>query len=186
MLLDPLQALSLQAVQTLAKRGRIATYYALSIILLAAISFGFAGTLMPENPYTANPYATWSISGLLTYDEARELENIASMLCCNNFLIDWRANHYISYKYIWIHSVYRGFQYAETKGSFTSAGSYGLLVTPEYLERFDDILVLRFSALHMPEVFAEDILEYAWKKVAEGKTTIYYFSKNFIILASTQ
>jgi len=58
MLLDPLQALSLQAVQTLAKRGRIATYYALSIILLAAISFGFAGTLMPENPYTANPYAT--------------------------------------------------------------------------------------------------------------------------------
>jgi len=180
-----LAVLSPQAVQTLAKRGRIATYYALSIMLLAVVAFGFAGTLMPENPYTANPYTTWSIYGLLTNNEALELDSLTSMLCCNNFLIDWRAGSYISHEYIWIHPVYRGFQYSKTQSSFTWAGSYGLLVTPEYLERFNGILVLRFSALHMPGVFAENILEYVWKKVAEGEVTIHYLSKHFILLSST-
>jgi len=181
-----LAILSPQAVQVLAKRGHIATCYALSIILLAVISFGSAGTLMPENPYTANPYATWSISGLLTYSEALELDNLTSMLCCNNFLLDWRTGGYISHKYIWIYPVYRGFQYPKTQSSFTWAGSYGLLVTPEYLERSNEMLVLRFSALHMPGVFAQDILEYVWKKVTEGKVSVYYLSRHFIVLLLTQ
>jgi len=149
--------LSPQAVQTLTKRGRIATYYALSIILLAVISFGFAGTLMPENPYTANPYATWSISGLLTYDEAQELTNVASMLCCNNYLIDWRAGVYLSYKYLWIETWFIGFYNLETQSFFIFGGGYGLWITPEYLGKFTGMLIFRETSLNLPEVYSPNI-----------------------------
>jgi hypothetical protein len=101
-----LTILSPQAVRELAKRGRIGAYYALSLPLLAVISFGLAGTLMPGNPYTANPYSTLSISGLITYSEARELENIAIVLCCGSYLIDWRAGNYLAYRCLWIQPWY--------------------------------------------------------------------------------
>jgi len=148
-----LTVVSPQAVQTLTKRGRIVTHYALSIIL-TVISFGFAGTLMPENLYTVNPYATWSISGLLTYDEAQELINIASMLCRNNYLIDWRAGAYLSYKYLRIKTWLRGFYNLETQSFFIFGGSYGPWITPEYLGNFTGMLIFQKTSLNLPEVYS--------------------------------
>jgi hypothetical protein len=109
---------------------------------------------MPENPYTANPYATWSISGLITYNEAQELDNIAFKLCCNNYLVDWRSGSYIGYKYLWIQPLSKGFYNPETQGFFTYAGSYGLLVTPEYLTNFNGVLIFRQSSLNMLEAYS--------------------------------
>jgi len=48
---------------------------------------------MPENPYTANPYAAWPISGFPTRNKAKEIKRLATILCCNEYLIDWRAGH---------------------------------------------------------------------------------------------
>jgi hypothetical protein len=95
-----LAILSPQAFESLTRRGKLGAGYAYALLLLAILSFGFAGTLMPENPYTANPYSPWSISGLITYSEAQEVRNLAPLLCCNNFLIDWRAGDFLASIYL--------------------------------------------------------------------------------------
>ncbi|MFZ8788063.1 MAG: hypothetical protein ACO2OZ_00140 [Acidilobaceae archaeon] len=151
-----LTILSPQAVRELAKRGHIGAYYALSLLLLVVISFGLAGTLMPGNPYTANPHSAWSISGLITYSEAQELKNIAFELCCNNYLVDWRSGEYLSYKYLWIQPLFQGFYNPETQGYFTYAGSYGLLVSPKYLTNFNGVLIFRQSSLDMLEAYSPE------------------------------
>jgi len=146
--------LSPQAFQSLTKRGKVGMNYAYVLLLLAILSFGFAGTLMPGNPYTANPYLAWSISGLVKYGEAQELDNIAFKLCCNNYLLDWRSGAYIGYKYLWIQPLSRGFYNSETQSFFTYAASPGLLVTPEYLTSFNGVLIFRQSSLNMLEAYS--------------------------------
>jgi hypothetical protein len=173
-----LVALSPRALRALTKRGRRGSLYASLLLLLAIAAFGFAGSLMPENPCTANPYAKYSISGLLTYDEARELECIASLLCCNNCLVDWRAGSYMGYKYLWIQPQYRGFYVAKTDTSFTFAGSYGLIVTPDYLERFDGLLIFRKSASQMPETFLQEV---ALCITDNDGPSLYYSSNNMLV-----
>jgi hypothetical protein len=149
-----LAILSPQAFESLTRRGKLGAGYAYALLFLAILSFGFAGTLMPENPYTANPYSLESISGLITYDEAQELDNIAFKLCCNNYLLDWRSGTYIGYKYLWIQPLSRGFYNSETQSFFTYAGSCGLLVTPEYLTSFNGVLIFRQSSLNMLEAYS--------------------------------
>jgi hypothetical protein len=151
-----LAILSPQAFQSLIRRGKVGTGYAYALLLLVILSFGFAGTLMPGNPYTENPYSPWSISGLVTYGEAQELDNIAFKLCCNNYLLDWRSWAYIGYKYLWIQPLSRGFYNPETQGFFACAGSYGLLVTPEYLTSFKGVLIFRQSSLNMLEAYSPE------------------------------
>ncbi|MCC6056741.1 MAG: hypothetical protein LM583_08705, partial [Desulfurococcaceae archaeon] len=177
-----LTILSTRSLETLLGRGLVGAYYVFSLILLTIISFGFAGTLMPKNPYTANPYATWSISGLITYDEAQELRNLAPLFCCNNFLIDWRAGAYLGYKYLWIQPWYRGFRDLNTGSLFTFAGSYGLLITPKYLEQSKEILIFRRSAFEMLEAYSTDVLKHIYLMIYKQNTSVYYFSGNFIIL----
>jgi len=151
-----LAILSPQAFESLTRRGKLGAGYAYALLLLAILSFGFAGTLMPGNPYTANSYSPWSISGLVTYGEAQELDNIAFKLCCNNYLLDWRSWAYIGYKYLWIQPLSRGFYNPETQGFFACAGSYGLLVTPEYLTSFKGVLIFRQSSLNMLEAYSPE------------------------------
>jgi hypothetical protein len=151
-----LTILSPQAFESLTRRGKLGASYAYALLLLAILSFGFAGTLMPENPYTANPYSLESISGLITYDEAQELDNIAFKLCCNNYLLDWRSETYIGYKYLWIQPLSRGFYNSETQSFFTYAGSCGPLVTPEYLTSFNGVLIFRQSSLNMLEAYSPE------------------------------
>jgi len=168
-----LAVLSPQAVQVLAKRGRLATYYTLSIILLAVVSFGFAGTLMPENPYTANPYAIWSTSGLITYDEAKILNEIGSLLCCNNYLVDWRAGAYLYYKYLWIQPLYRGFYYPEAQSVFTLAGSYGLYITAEYFIKYEGVFIFRVMSLRMIEAFSPNIEHFLYSTIHYNTSMLY-------------
>jgi len=179
-----LAVLSPRAVRALAKRGRKGSLYAILLLLLAITSFGFAGTLMPENPYTANPYAWWSIRGLVTYGEAHELKDVAPLLRYNDYLVDWRAGSYLMYEYLWVQPLYRGFYSAEVNGSFTFAGAYKLLVTPEYLEQFNGTLIVRGSAFKsMPEAFAPGIADYIRRKMIEGTATVYYSGKHILIIS---
>jgi hypothetical protein len=152
-----LAMLSPQTFESLTRRGKLGAGYAYALLLLAILSFGFAGTLMPENPYTANRYSPWSISGLITYSEAQELRSVAPLLCCNNFLIDWRAGDFLASIYLWIHPEYRGFHIIDSRNRFIFAGSYGLLVTSEYLNNFNGIWILRKNALHMPEAYLSEL-----------------------------
>uniref|UniRef100_A0A7J2U438 Glycosyltransferase RgtA/B/C/D-like domain-containing protein n=1 Tax=Ignisphaera aggregans TaxID=334771 RepID=A0A7J2U438_9CREN len=177
-----LAMLSPQAFESLTRRGKLGAGYAYALLLLAILSFGFTGTLMPENPYTANPYLPWSMSGLITYDEAQELRNLAPLFCCNNFLIDWRAGAYLGYKYLWIQPWYRGFRNLNTGSLFIFAGSYGLLITPKYLEQSKEILIFRRSAFEMPEAYSTDVLKHIYLMIYKQNTSVYYFSGNFIIL----
>jgi len=174
-----LSIVSPRGIRALARRGRIGTYYAFSMVLLAIVSFGFSGALTPGNPYTVSAYGAWSITGLIKYNEAQELDKIVSLLCCNNYLIDWRAGAYLGFKYLWIQPLSKGFYDPDSQSSFIFAGSYGLLVTPEYLEDFNGILVLRISALTMSDSFAPHILEYIQKRAS--KENIIYSSTNFLI-----
>jgi len=177
-----LAILSPQAFESLTRRGKLGAGYAYALLLLAILSFGFAGTLMPENPYTANPYSSWSTSGLITYNEAQELRNLAPLFCCNNFLIDWRAGAYLGYKYLWIQPLYKGFRDLNTRSFFTFAGSYGLLITPKYLEQSKEILIFRRSAFEMPEAYSIDVLKHIYLMIYKQNTSVYYFSGNFIVL----
>ena len=152
-----LTILSPQAIKALLKRGRAGAYYALLLVLLAIVSFGFTGALMPGNPYTANSQTVWSLSGLLTYSETRELEKLAPLFCCNNYLVDWRAGVYVGYEYLWVQARYRGFYNLETQSSFTLAGSYGLLVTIEYFDHFTGVLIFRKTSLNMREAYSPNI-----------------------------
>ncbi len=176
---------SSRSLETLLRRGRFGAYFSLILILSTIISFGFAGTLMPENPYTANPYAAWSVSGLLTYDEAWELKYVAPMLCCNNYLVDWRAGASMAYIYIWFKPTFRGFAIPEREITFTFAGSYGLLVTPDYIQKFNGILVFRTRAIHMPEAFNLHVVEYIHEEIWRGRASIYYSSNQFLIVLFT-
>ena len=177
-----LAILSPQAFESLTRRGKLGAGYAYALLLLAILSFGFAGPLMPENPYTANPYSSWSISGLIIYNEAQELRNLAPLFCCNNFLIDWRAGAYLGYKYLWIQPWYKGFRDLNTRSFFTFAGSYGLLITPKYLEQSKEILIFRRSAFEMPEAYSIDVLKHIYLMIYKQNTSVYYFSGNFIVL----
>jgi len=155
--LTVLATLSPLGIQALVRRERAGTLYALLLVFLAVTSFGFSGALMPGNPYTANPYAAWSISGLITYDEAQTLEEIAPMLCCNDYLVDWRAGSYLSYKYLWIQPRWRGFYDPETQSTFTFAGAYEFYVTPEYLTKYNGVLIFRKVAPRIPRAFSPNI-----------------------------
>jgi hypothetical protein len=176
-----LAILSPQAFESLTRRGKLSAGYAYALLLLAILSFGFAGTLMPENPYTANPYPPWSISGLITYSEAQELDDIAIKLCCNNYLLDWRSGAYIGYKYLWIHPLSKGFYNPEAQGFFTYAGSYGFLVTPEYLTSFNGVLIFRRSSLNMLEAYSPGIDVFLNNMI--DKVSILYMSPQIRIIS---
>jgi len=176
-----LAILSPQAFQSLIRRGKVGTGYAYALLLLAILSFGFAGTLMPGNPYTVNPYTGWSISGLITYGEAQELDDIAFKLCCNNYLLDWRSGTYIGYKYLWIHPLSKGFYNPEAQGFFTYAGSYGFLVTPEYLTSFNGVLIFRRSSLNMLEAYSPGIDVFLNNMI--DKVSILYMSPQIRIIS---
>jgi hypothetical protein len=176
-----LAILSPQAFEALTRRGKLGASYAYALLLLAILSFGFAGPLMPENPYTANPYPPWSISGLITYSEAQELRNLAPTLCCNNFLIDWRAGSYLRYAaYLWSQSRYRGFYDYNYSCTFIYAGSFDLLVTPEYLRNFNGSFILRVRALHMPEAYSPTMSKAIDYEMMHR--SLVYNSNNFVIL----
>jgi hypothetical protein len=172
--------LSPQAFEPLTRRGKLGASYAYALLLLAILSFGFTGTLMPGNPYTANPYSQWSISGLITYDEAQELRSIAPLFCCNNFLVDRRAGDYLISTYLWIYPEYRGFHIIVTQSRFIFAGSYGLLVTSEYLKNFNGIWIFRKNALQMLEAYSSEVPLYITKIYTN--TPVLYFSSNIQIL----
>ncbi|RLG79578.1 MAG: hypothetical protein DRO13_05715 [Thermoprotei archaeon] len=171
-----LAILSLQGVETLTKRGRAGAVYALLLIFLAIASFGFSGTIMPGNPYTANPYSLWSISGLITYEEAKVLNDLSLLLCCNKYLVDWRAGVYLSYKYLWIQPRFRGFYDPETQSVFTFAGSCGLYITPEYLVEYKGVFIFRESATSMVEAFSPDIRAYLLDVVRNTSVSMLYDS----------
>ena len=40
------------------------------------------------------------------------------------------------------------------------AGSYGLIVTPDYIKGFDDVLVLRRRATQMPKAYVQETFSY--------------------------
>jgi len=171
--------LSPLGIQRLAIRGRAGTYYALALVLLAVVSFTFSGSIIPENPYTANPYAPpgYSISGLLTYDEAQILKNIASLLCCENNLVDWRAGVYLRYIYLWVQPERMGFYDLKTQSAYTFAGSYGLYITPEYLTtKCCTMFIYRKRALEMPGVFSPDIELYLNNITLRDRISILYSS----------
>ncbi len=165
-----LAILSPQAIEALTRRGRAGTFYTLSLLLLAIIFFAFSGTLMPGNPYTVS-----LISGVLTYDEARVLEDIAPVLCCNNYLIDWRAGAYLRYEYLWIQAPpsLKEFHVLETQATFIFAGYYGLYVTPEYLAKYNGMLIFRKSALRMLEVYSPDIELFLYNVTYHGASLLY-------------
>jgi hypothetical protein len=176
-----LAILSPQAFESLTRRGKLGAGYAYALLLLAILSFGFAGSLMPENPYTANPYSLWSISGLITYSEAQELRNLAPTLCCNNFLIDWRAWSYLRYvAYLWAQSRYRGFYDYNCSCMFIYAGLSDLLVTPEYLRNFNGLFMLRARALYMPEAYSPTMSKAIDYEMMHR--SLVYNSNNFVIL----
>jgi hypothetical protein len=179
-----LAVLSPRALRALIKRGRAGSLYATLLLSLAITSFCFAGTLMPEDPYTANPYSYWSIYGLVTYGEARELKDVAPLLCCNNYLVDWRAGAYIAYECLWVQPFDRGFYDPKTNSSFTFAGSYRLVVTPEYLKQFNGILILRESASKsMFKALAPQTVDYVKREVAKGAATVYYSGNRVLIVS---
>jgi hypothetical protein len=176
-----LAMLSPQAFESLIRKGKLGAGYAYALLLLAILSIGFAGTLMPENPYTANPYSGWSVSGLITYGEAQESRNLAPVLCCNNFLIDWRAGSYLRYAaYLWSQSRYRGFYDYNCSCMFIYAGSFDFLVTSEYLRNFNGSFILRVRALHMPEAYSPTMSKAIDYEMMHK--SLVYNSNNFVIL----
>jgi len=119
---------------------------------------------------------------LITYDEAQELRNLAPLLCCNNFLIDWRAGDYLAFVYLWIYPEYRSFYNMNAQARFLFAGAYGLLITPQYLEDFTGVWIFRKNALQMLESYSYKIANYSlsvFQKtsvVYSGNIHLYLFS----------
>jgi len=112
---------------------------------------------MPGNPYIANPYSQWSVSGLLTYREVKILNDISTLICCNNYLADWRSGAYLFYKYLWVQPQSTGFHSPVTQVTIEFAGSFGYCIMPEYLAKYRGMLIFRKSALEMPEAFSPDV-----------------------------
>jgi len=143
---------SLYAVQALLRYGRVGALYTSSLLLLATISFAFSGMFTLDVPHTVSP-----ISGILSYSEAQILEGLAHILCSNEYLVDWRAGAYLGYKLLWIQPRYRAFYSMESRSTFILGGSFGNYVTPEYLAKFNGMLIFRKTALNMAEVFSSSI-----------------------------
>jgi hypothetical protein len=175
-----LTVLTPKAIKVLAKRGFLGALYALVLIALSVISFGFAGTLMPENPYTANPYGLYSVSGAIKCDEVQELESIVFKLCCDSYLIDWKAGTYMRFKYLWTYTIPKGFYFPNNQCYFLLAGHIGFLVTPNELEYFNGTLIFRFSAMDIPTAFSKSIVP--WLKEYVHNHSVLYNSKNIQII----
>jgi hypothetical protein len=163
--------LSSKALHSLKRRGALGAVYGLALILLAIASFSFGGSLMPENPYTANPYSAYAICGLPTYDEARQLKQLSAMLYNVNVSIDWRGGAYLGYLYV-AHGedLLEGGTTSNSKVriAFLYAGSVEQLRE----ELSFHVLVLRRQAFSMPDAFSPSVLE-KMGELMEASSVVY-------------
>jgi len=180
--------IAVKGVRILLNHGRPSTLYAIFLVLLAFVSSVFGGALMPENPYTANPYAPWTLSGLLRYSEARELDSLANLLYRGNYIVDWRAAAYLMYSYVWIEQGFKGFYYnyyPERGVTLMYAGSYAFLADLKLLKKYDAMLIFRNSATQMLGLYSQELIS-CIKNMSicasnEGLAVVYS-SKNIYVL----
>ena len=180
--------IAVKGVRILLNRGRPGTLYAIFLVLLAFVSSVFGGTLMPENPYTENPYAPWALSGLLKYSEARELNSLANLFYRGNYIVDWRAAAYLMHSYVWIEQGFKGFYYdyyPERDVTLMYAGSYAFVADLKLLKSYNAMLIFRNSATEMLGVYSQELVS-CIKNIGmcasiEG-LAIVYNSKNIYVL----
>lgn len=178
-----LSSISPVAVHSLIKRGLSGKIYGILLLFTAIVSYVFAGTLMPGNPYVENRSSAWSVKGPVSYYEAEELLHISSFLCCNNYVIDWRSGAYLSYyRFVWINLTYIGSHDPETRSIFRYAGFMGFKVTVEHLKNTGEILIFRKSSINMPEAYTPIFPEELENNTIKGNVEILYLSDQFSIL----
>jgi hypothetical protein len=127
------------------------------LLVVTIIAFAYSGLFAPGNPYTANPYS-YSVSGLISYDDALQLIAISHILGPGLYLTDWRSGLFLAYKYLWIIPRYQGFEYNNV--NFLEAGSYGLFINSMYLRNFRGLVLLRQGAMEMPGVYEPGIFSH--------------------------
>jgi hypothetical protein len=160
----------------LTSRGRAGIVYALAILFLAIISFGFEGVLMPENPYVSTFHTGTFSSGSLKWVEVYELSNLASLLTNDvEYITDVKAGLYLGYNYIWIKFESRGIFLPE-KGIRFLLGGFYFTITPDYLERFHGMLLFREGGLRIMKAYSPDILSYI--EGAKCQQSLIYNGKN--------
>ncbi|MEM1567603.1 hypothetical protein [Pyrobaculum sp.] len=144
----------------IAERKTPGLIYFIALLLLATTSFVFSGAIMPDNPFTASPYAGPSIYGLITYSEAQNLKYISYNLINMNILTDWRSGAYMSYTLVKDnydpHWIGHGNRFTRNYIEILYAGSYGYVVTPhELINKLQQgyMFLVRGNGLEMPESF---------------------------------
>jgi hypothetical protein len=99
------------------------TLYMAILFLLSIFSFAYAGTFAPGNSYTANPYS-YSVSGLLEYNDAINFHQIIELVTSGVYFIDWRSGAYLRYSnFEYIQPTISGFRYKDVE--FVVGGNIG-------------------------------------------------------------
>jgi len=70
----------------------------------------------------------------------------------------------MAYIYTWFKPIFRDFAIPEREITFTYAGSYGLLVTPDYIQKFR-VLMFRSRAIQMIEAYSQEASSYIKKNI---------------------
>jgi len=163
--------LTSKAFYNLKSRGVVGAIYSLALVVLAITSFSFGGSLMPENPYTANPHSAYAIYGLPKYDEACQLEQLSEMLYNVNVSIDWRGGAYLGYIYT-THGENLLEEGVTSKSKVRITHLYAGSIEQVKGELFSHVLVVRKSAFGMPEVFSPLVVE-KMDELMEASNTVY-------------
>lgn len=174
-----------KSLSALTSRGHMGTVYAVGALLIALISFGFGGALMPGSPYVSSFYTGTFSSGSLKYVEALELRNLMLLLTSSiDYVTDLKSGLYMGYNCVWLKYESTGIFILE-RGIRFLLGGYYFTITPEYLEQSHVILIFRESGLRILKAYSADTLPYLESKKnqlsliykGENIETIYFANK---------
>lgn len=174
-----------KSLSALTSRGHMGTVYAMGALLIALISFGFGGALMPGSPYVLSFYTGTLSSGSLEYVEALELRNLMLLLTSGiDYVTDLKSGLYMGYNCVWLKYESTGIFILE-RGIKFLLGGYYFTITPEYLEQSHVILIFRESGLRILKAYSADTLPYLESKKnqlsliykGENIETIYFANK---------
>jgi len=119
------------------------------LIVVAITGSVYSGVFAPRNPYTGNPY-TFSLSGLVSYDEATDIIYVSLFLSHGALVSDWRSSHLLR--------CYYGGLEPPTLTLFWT-GNYGLYVDSKFLNKFRGYVMIRPASLDMPGVFSYEVYD---------------------------
>ena len=163
-------------------RGRkYGVVYSNVLIIIAIVAFSFNGVFAPYNDYVL--HGAFSIVHPLSFEESMELTMVLNYFSSGNYIVDNMLGHYVSYKYVLVEHKFVGYYYKQEKIMLYFAGSYGLVVSEQYLYHFNGSIVIRIATLPFQWIYSRNFVDALARKT---EFSVVYSSHNILIIRTVK